>query len=453
MGVFSILLCLSTSLKGESNIKFIHFSPYMYSVSNLSFNILHSGSMKNLINSYSNHPIFIGLPKHANIELSISNIHLDQAMIAPLLHGRFSQLHLNSLHFSKNNFGSLIQVDNSEIIEINDTINFQKNGFLDVFFDSIVTITNCYFSQFISTGMHNSIIQSYGANVTINRCSFYQSSSNTSPILFSAVSDIQISYSNFSSNLAESEGVFSMTRTNGFSDHCLYYDNIATENGVCSISNSRFHFTHNSFFHNKAEKNSIVYFMTSNSTLEDNFFVANRLHAVFYGIVSIYDDTKVSSNITFLHSVFSLNKNIDEYYDNSKMTQDQANIHQLNKKAKSGSHHSRKIESQLSVYSIYYRGDETVLLDHCIFDTDYSDSLISFDGGSFTNADSKFDQQITTPYDSYDEVQFSDFTDFSLNFNSTKSTVIFVLFVFIFSLLMTFISYFLWKISRDVQPS
>lgn len=420
----------------QKKFKLYSISPFLSSLSNLTLRgNEHSFISSSLINIYSNHPIFLGIPKHSRIDLSLKSIQI-KFIASPLIKGSFSRVTLDS-----------ISLDNTNLINdfCKDLININTSDCLPVFFDCNVTIRNCRIENFFpstdtSISIRSSVIQSYGANIDIDHSSFLYCSSNESPILFAALSNINFLFSNFSFNYGESEGVFSMTHSTGKARGCFFGNNEAHENGVCSISESIFNFNSNAIVHNRADINSIVYLLLSNSTLSQNYFVANRIQGTFYGIVSIYDDLRTSTNVSFIRCIFSLNKEVEEISDNELNLQ----LNKNNKKPMSSKFSSPKNKkimlSGQSVYSIFYRGDDSIILDHCTFDTDYKQSVIVFDGGSFINTDSSFSKSIQTPYDIFDTIPFFNYKGFKMDFEASRSTLysifVFTIVVFAFSIVI-----------------
>lgn len=429
----------------QKNFKLYSISPLLLSLSNLT--IKGNGYpliSSTLLNIYSNHPIFLGIPKHSPIEISLQSLHF-KLMTSSLIQGSFSRVTLDS-----------IQVDNAKLINehCTDLININTSDCLPVFYNCNVTIRNCRIENFFpSTGsnkspsIRSSVIQSYDANIDIDHSSFLFCNSNTSPVLFSALSNINFFYSNFSFNYGEAEGVFSMIHSTGSAKSCFFGNNEAHENGVCSISESIFNFNSNAIVHNRADINSIVYLLLANSTLSNNYFVANRIQSIFYGIVSIYDDLKTSTNVSFIRCIFSLNKEIEDITENenSKSQLTKSNKNEIN------SHftpNKKKVPySGKSVYSIFYRGDDSINLDHCTFDTDYDQSIIVFDGGSFIDMNSSFGKSVETPYDIFDTIPFVDSRGFRMDFEASKSVLYSVCILSLVLVVISIVTYFLNQIS------
>lgn len=430
--ILSILFYPIFSFSFKPNdFKLYTISPFLTSLSNLTLKgKSHQIISSRLLNIYSNHPIFLGIPKHSSVSLSLKSINF-KLITSPLIQGSFSRVTLDS-----------IQIENSKIVNdhCTDIINVSTSDYLPIFFGCNITIRNCRIENFFPTTdkfstTRSSVIQSYDATVDIDHSSFLFCNSNTSPVLFSALSNINFHYSNFSFNYGEAEGVFSMTSTTGNAKGCFFGNNEAHENGVCSISESIFNFNSNAIVHNRADINSIVYLALSNSTLNYDFFVANRIQSTFYGIVSIYDDLKTTTDVSFIKCVFSLNKEIEDlvsenYNSNLKLKQNQ-----------------KIASSSRSVYSIFYRGDDSIDLDHCTFDTNVDQSIIVFDGGSFKNINSSFSQSIKTQYDIFDTIPFIESKGFRMDFESSKSVLYSVCILTLVLLIISIVIYFLNNIS------
>ena len=432
----------SLSLK-QKNFKLYSISPFLFSLSNISLTSSHHSLVSSrLFNIYSNHPVFLGVLHQSLLNLNLHSIYFKH-ITAPLLQGSFYRVTLNSLQFDK------IHISSGNSNHCSDLININTSDCLPVFFDCNVIIRNCRIENFFPTvdnkisTTRSSVIQSYGANISIDHSSFLYCNSNSSPVLFSALSDINFLFSNFSFNYGETEGVFSMTRSTGTAKSCFFGNNEANENGVCSISESMFYFNSNAIIHNRADVNSIVFLILSNSTFNHNYFVANRIKGIFYGIVSIYDDIKISTNTSFIRCVFSLNKEIHEDSGDIESSKEFA----INKQSLKLSRKDTISKNDQSVYSILYRGDDSVVLDHCVFDTPFKQSIILYDGGSLINISSVFGQSLQTPYDVFDTIPFFSSKGFKMDFDSSKSILYSILVLVFISFLITAVVYGLTRIT------
>ena len=105
MNLLTLLYPLFSVSIQQKNFKLYSISPLLLSLSNLTIkgNGYPSISSK-LLNIYSNHPIFLGIPKHSPIEISLQSLHF-KLMTSSLIQGSFSRVTLDS-----------IQIDNAKLI-------------------------------------------------------------------------------------------------------------------------------------------------------------------------------------------------------------------------------------------------------------------------------------------------------------------------------------------------
>ncbi|OHT13684.1 hypothetical protein TRFO_16119 [Tritrichomonas foetus] len=402
MLLFSLLICYSS-------LQLSRLSVFLSSISNGTI------TSKNCITPIlSTNPIFLGLPKFSPLSLKFHSLKFHTGLISPIIYGIFGKIHLDKISVSKSNSkliqilgntnykGNFNYISDSKLIknEENNTDNYDVFSFnnktfseaLQVFFSCEVKITNCHFENFVPNNTRDSILQIYDSNCTINQCSFFYGSSQYCPVMFATLSKIDIFSSNFSYNVAKSDGNFGLYRCNGKIHSCFIGNCESGENGAFELLESSFSIKNNAIIHNRAETNSIVYITKSNASLHKNYFVANRLSescGTMCGVVSVYDD-KAKTEVEFQSCIFTKNR---EYETNNK------------------------------IVCIFYWGDETVPLVDCAFDSPRYSAIIVFDKGIFNEQGStSYETEVATLYDIFDDLPFDmSGKAYSMNFSNASS--------------------------------